>query len=1176
MGRKTHRSKLLKFILGDSSGSAARSVLAPLFFSVLMGLLVLCPRAVCAYPIKLSFKSPSGQAVPNIKIRGTRGINSLTLLISDAKGEWSFDTNSLSALDGVIVFSGVNAGVSLSPAELKVSELVAQGVQSKVIRATPSTQPSTIVSWSFYSSGTTPLRDLPVSLLNPQSLSCEQRRTDERGYVVWSVPRPQGTCDGLSNETDWLRIVPSEPPGVRCSTFSTYRSLGVKLCPTTGDDEAGVSAATCTSVSNPVPSLNSKIQISIQAAGTTQGVQGVELVGNSNFMALPSRFTDNLGNFSFTIGSVPGASITTAFEIVPIASGYEFIPRKRDSRECSFAGNNTYACEFSAIRTFSPQGALVLDVAQAGQPLSGVSVVQPMAGLGCMDPAVRFSDAKGRIVVPVRTRSSCATLPDTPPWRTPISLYPGLTGKRFTSSVDFQYCPTQLLTTASIQAYDEGSGVQNYSIRGRVVALDGGPFEGVPIFLNGGESSRTDADGRFEIFPIQQGTSAKIEARHSPYAFDPEFETFASVGSNIETVIVARAPDPLGGVIEPPEESCPVKTDYTLRGRVLDRNGAPLSGARIHNNNREEPSATTDENGYFSLLVPFGSDNWVTVEHEAALFSPAGRSLVETVCDDESLDFQQVDFESAVISGLVSLGGGGGVSDVTLKIRVNGVPLGYDIGTGHDGSFMFTAPLGSEVELVPDPARYTFSPPSLGPLTVGADMAGLAFVAQAIPITYPTSIPTPSPTTVSPPPTTGPPTVQPTVQTTVQPTVQPTVTAAPTAAPPGLAPPPQIPTVTPTTTPPQPSETAISTPKPVDTTPWQPTPTSTAVIPPTRAPSTTVAPEPTSVPVILPTGTSTATSTPVSSPTAVHTQPPMDTLAPISSVAIAPLCDATGRVLDWLITNQGSATIDRAYWRVFDASQPSNSHEGSAFRLAPVERLEVLNTPPLGIEKRNYRMMVYMVDDRSRQIPLAVASWDMSRCVDRGLPPIEPTQESNTPTPVPSEGTTPTPVPSADTTPSPVATMPVTEPQVTRTPSSTATPEPTPTVTSTPTPSYEVQVVLKNWLNGRRMTSSLLSKLAARGVLIITGRNGTEFDRRIPLFEFSEISFDYSTSVPAGSYRLRFEGVRVVSVFRRNATSFTCTVGLKKGARNRCSRIPFALQPSSETKLTGLSRGRRS
>ena len=191
MAQKTTNSKLLTFGVCDSSKSAARSVVTLLFLAVLVGLVAFSPRDVCAYPIKISFKSPTGQPVPNVKIRGTRGINSLTLLTSDAKGEWSFDTNSLSALDGLIVFSGVNAGVSLSPAELKVSELVAQGVQSKVIRATPSTQPSTIVSWSFYSSGTTPLRDLPVALLNPRSLSCEQRRTDENGYVVWSVPRPQ-------------------------------------------------------------------------------------------------------------------------------------------------------------------------------------------------------------------------------------------------------------------------------------------------------------------------------------------------------------------------------------------------------------------------------------------------------------------------------------------------------------------------------------------------------------------------------------------------------------------------------------------------------------------------------------------------------------------------------------------------------------------------------------------------------------------------------------------------------------------------------------------------------------------------------------------------------------------------------------------------------------------------
>jgi hypothetical protein len=1172
-----------------------------LLFLVFLSGFSLVVREACAYPITLTFKTASGQGVPSIKIRGSRGINALTTLTSDANGNWTFDTNSLSGLDGVIVFSGVNAGMQLSPAEVRVVELVSRGIRSKVITAAPSARPSTIVSWSFYSSGTTPLTNLPVSLLNPQALSCEQRVTDESGYVAWSVPRPASKCDDLSDATGWLQIVPHEAPGIRCSSFSTYRSIGMKSCPLSGDDEVGISAATCATVTNPTPSLSSKIKISVHAAGATQGVQGVEFIGNSNFMALPSRVTDGMGNFTFSIGSVAGALASTSFDIVPIANGYEFIPRRRDSRECAFSGSNTYTCEFSAVRTFSPQGVLVLDIAQAGQPLSGVSMTQPAAGLGCMNSDVKFSDWKGRVVLPVRTRLSCNTLPGAPASSAPVAVYPALTGKRFTSASDFQYCPVTLATTASIQAFDESSGVQNYSITGRVVALDGGGFAGVPIFVNGQEAARSDADGRFDIFPIAHGTTAKVEARLSPYAFDPEFETFSNMGRTVDTTIVARAPDPLGGVIEPPRESCPVKTEYALRGRVLDRNGNPLRGARIHANNQEDPSGSTDGDGRFSVLVPFGSDTWLTVEHEGALFNPAGRSLVETICDEESLDFQQVDFESATVRGRALVADGAPLNGVPLKVTVNGFPLGYEIRSGQDGSFAFTAPLGSQIQIAPESSQYTFAPGEVGPLSVEADVSDLLFVASPIPVTFPTAFPTLAPPVSTSVPV-APPVATP-VASPVAPPSQPVATVSPVPTNPGSPPHTPMPQETPTvgSTPPvapQPRETSGV---PGTITPVAP-PALTGVPFPTSPPSSTLAPpaapiatsapvpsnQPTSPPLAPPESTVQATPTAVETATLQPTQLPISTATPAPVVAVAARCGASASEYDWVVANVGTVPLENARWRVFDASQPSVSFEGAFFNLVPGQLQEVFNTPRLGISPRFYRLMVYINDSLGRELSLAVEPWDLMRCM-HGVPTPEPTatpggpgappspiQGTATPAPgVPVPPAAPTPVGAPEVPPAiPIATpLPI----VTSEPLPTKAPAPTETATATPTQSYEISVETRHWRNGRNMTKELFAQLAGRGVLVIRGRAGSRFEQRVPLTDFSASTYGYTTFVPAGSYRIGFAGgVRVVSVFRKEATSFTCTVGATKGTRNRCRGVPFALQPLTSGRQTVLSRGARS
>jgi|GEM_PF-4770106 len=1160
--------------LGDPS-KRVRGVgrFLPWFVSFMIAALFLCVRDGFAYPITLSFKTAAGQGVSSIKIRGTRGINALALLTSDVHGHWTFDTNSLSGLDGVIVFSGVNTGMQLSPAEVKVSELVSRGVRNLTILATPSAQPSTIVSWSFYSSGTTPLRNQPVSLLNPQSLSCEQRLTDENGYVVWSVLRPRARCDGLSDSTGWLQIVPHEASGVRCSTFSTYRSIGMKSCPLTGDDEAGVSAASCSVVSNPAPSLSSRFQISVQAAGTTLGVQGVELVGNSNFMALSQRVTNSLGNVIFSLGSVAGATPTTVFDIIPIASGYEFIPRKRSTRECAFSGSDTYTCKFAAIRSFSSQGALVIDVAQAGQPLSGVSMPQPAAGLGCMEPEVKFSDLQGRVIIPVRTRTACDSSPQAPAWLSPVPLFPALVGKRFMSSSDFSYCPSSLLTSAAIQAFDAGSGVQNYSITGRVVALDGGAFSGVPILMNGQEASRTDAQGRFEIFPVAQGASARIEARLAPYAFDPEFETFTSVGRNVETTIMARAPDPLGGGIEPPEATCPVKGEYSLSGRVIGRSGAPIQGALIHNRNQEEPSATTDENGNFSISVPFGSDNWVTVEHAGSLFSPAGRSLVETVCDEDRLYFQQVDFESATVSGRVVLTDGSGVGALPIKVEINGAPIGFSIVTANDGSFMFTAPLGSDIKVSVDSNSYTFLPEAIGPLTVQGDVSGQTFTATPVQVVVPTAIPTFAPPIDAPGLPTAPP------SSTVPPP------SAPTGAP--VAPgPPTLPTM------PAPQPTSVQPPgsgpvQPPPATPFPVPPTPKLPTWPTMAPGSTIAPPqfpspvqptfqppvntwPTTPPVMWTPPGVMPTLAPTNPPPGAPTQQPVQTATPLPALLAAARCPPDAARYDWVVINQGNTRIEDLRWRVFDAIQPSTAFEGGFLSLAPGELVEIFDTPGLGIPARFYRFAVFTKNSAGQEIVLAVVAKNSAECLPRKPSPEPPsaTPPQATPAPgLPPDATTPAPEPTSmpvPITPPVVPTIPVIEP----------IPTVPPTATAAPTASFEVSVEVKN-MRGRTPTDEQFEQLAPRGILVIKGRAGTIFEHRVPLSGFTRGSFDYTTSLPRGSYRISFEGrVRVVSVFRRDATSFVCTVGQGASPKARCPRIPFALQPLAGAKQTTFSRGR--
>jgi protocatechuate 3,4-dioxygenase beta subunit len=1133
-----------------------------------------------AVEIELVFEGSGGARYPNVGVFGQCDLNAKAVLTSDAQGRWKFDTNELSCTDAIIAFSGVRAGVQLQPAELSVADLVSQGVRSKKILAIPSSRPSTVLSWSLFSSYSTRLAGLPVGLLNPYGYSasttgssCTMRRTDPNGYVLWSVPKASAACNDSSPSTSWYHIVPAEDSQMQCSTFTTAGSSGARACPM--GDVQGVSTATCSVVSPPAQSLSSTIKVSIKAAGTTYGVLGAELVGNSNFMALAGRQTNSLGEYSFKIGNVPGAQPSTSFDIAPVRFGYEFFPRMRNTRECVHVGNNTFQCEFSAVPTNAGQGAVLVDIKQAGQPLSGAQLIPPDGGLGCNTAGISVSDVTGAIVVPVRMRTSC---PTTTAWNEAVKIYPSMKGKAFLSASNFRYCPTTLTTTAAITAYDDNSAVQNYLISGRVLDVTGSPLRAAEIYVNGAQAALTSNSGDFSLGPYAQGSSVSVEARSGSLLFDPVKQTFLEVGSDHQLVIHARAPDPYSAGTDPPEEICPVQSTYVVSGLVLDLQGRPLAGAQIFSNDQQSPAAVSDSTGRYSLTLAHGSDTWVAIEHGSKKFSPSGRAINALECDELNADFQEVVQDSVLLSGFVTDSNGDAMAAVSLSVWIQGMLRADTLKTAADGSYRLAVPQGAAVGIAASRSGFNFTPNEIG-LDALADETLAPFVGVATleptPISAPPSAPPSVP--VAPPSATATPNVGiPTpTQTPVppladvplpMPPVQPS--SAPLPGDPGAAPPPP--------TPQQPVA-----PDPIVVPPTDPQPTAAPTAPgslpgtPSDGPVAPDARRPTAIPtssvniglpIAGPLPTPIGSAPDGTAPPSLPGQPPAGMPPTMPKVAVHALCDSPiiGS-LDWVIENTSQTTLLLGNVYVQVASQTNvKVFEGSIPNLAPGERV-LFRSRFEGISLESYRLNI------EAQIPGTgdfvsvsdgLVSWDPTRCVVN-LPPSPtplPTSAPGEIAPTPAAPPIDSPQPPLASPPTPFQPSPTqpTSPPLVQPPATEPPPLPTatPTVTATPEPTYRVTGMIRSEKRGVAIPRALMQRYIAAGAYVeIRGRNGLVFMQKIP---FSALQNDtYETWLRAGSYRVTVQSpkniLRVTSLFKKNSQRAVVTVSERKQAYENVS-----------------------
>jgi len=264
-----------------------------------------------------------------------------------------------------------------------------------------------------------------------------------------------------------------------------------------------------------------------------------------------------------------------------------------------------------------------------------------------------------------------------------------------------------LITPAS-KIYDRVSANitnENYTayqpkISGYVKKADGSALSGATVSASGGTSTTTNASGYYEIV-VAYGWNGTVSASKSGYSFT------AKTYSNITTDQANQ--------------------DFTgfqpkISGYVKKTDGTALSGASVSASGTG--STTTNANGYYEVVVPYGWSGTVSVS--LAGYSFTAKNYTNVITDQTNQNFAGF---QPVISGVI----------VSYGAALEGVPLTCNNGGGtavtdSAGSYSLTVPYGWSGTVTPSKPQYTFTPASKVYSNVTADTVSQNYTAILPPV----------------------------------------------------------------------------------------------------------------------------------------------------------------------------------------------------------------------------------------------------------------------------------------------------------------------------------------------------------------------------------------------------------------------------------------------------------
>jgi inhibitor of cysteine peptidase len=238
----------------------------------------------------------------------------------------------------------------------------------------------------------------------------------------------------------------------------------------------------------------------------------------------------------------------------------------------------------------------------------------------------------------------------------------------------------------------------NLALSGRVTA-NSAALAGVNVTLSGSKTgtATTDSNGNYS-FTITSEGNYTVTPSKTHYTFAPTSLSFNNPTS-------AQTADFTGTLDR-----------HAIKGRVVDKNNAALSGVNVALSGAQTATTTTDSQGNYSFTnLPAGSNYTVTASSANYSFSPASVA-VSDLGADSTADFAGTLLDYALRGRVTS--GGAALAGVTVML--SGSKTGTTT-TDANGNYSFNVPAEGSYTLTPALKHYTFAPASATFTGLGGD-----------------------------------------------------------------------------------------------------------------------------------------------------------------------------------------------------------------------------------------------------------------------------------------------------------------------------------------------------------------------------------------------------------------------------------------------------------------------
>jgi hypothetical protein len=241
-------------------------------------------------------------------------------------------------------------------------------------------------------------------------------------------------------------------------------------------------------------------------------------------------------------------------------------------------------------------------------------------------------------------------------------------------------------------------GITNsYSISGYIRDSENTPIAGV--LLSGLPSNPLTSSSGYYSSLVPFGWSGTVAPVKSAYVFTPSERTYSSIDSDWSGQ----------------DYTATNISTYTISGHVRDGEGQAISGVVVGG----LPSApTSDNNGYYSDVVPHGWSGTATPQKSGYSFTPTNLQYSNVTTHMTDQNFTGVISTYFTISGYIRFENGQGISGVWM-IGLPNSPY-----TDSNGYYSDTIPYGWSGSVIPQKSGFSFAPSSQPYSNITSDLSG--------------------------------------------------------------------------------------------------------------------------------------------------------------------------------------------------------------------------------------------------------------------------------------------------------------------------------------------------------------------------------------------------------------------------------------------------------------------